>query len=299
LYQALFTLRKFLYQAGVIKVHRMEVPVIVIGNLSVGGTGKTPLVIALTEQLVKMGHSVGIVTRGYGGSETQFPLLVTSDSVASMVGDEAILLAERTGCPVMVDPNRVAAARELVKLSGTAKLDIIISDDGLQHYSLGRDAEIIVHDPQEAAQNSYLLPAGPWRQPPKGVCDYDASALRGENYDLVLGTPLPVRCDGQNWQAIIKKVHAVAGIGKPQRFYKQLREAGYEIIEHTFSDHYRYSEDDLVFSEQLPILMTEKDAVKCRDFDIDGLYYVPATAEFSDQLSDELTNVLNRVMKQI
>ncbi|MDG2087232.1 MAG: tetraacyldisaccharide 4'-kinase [Arenicellaceae bacterium] len=297
LYRAIFELRKYLYKVGIFKVYRVKIPVVVVGNLSVGGTGKTPLVIALAKQLGNMGYSVGIVTRGYGGS-MQLPVLVGADSVASTVGDEAIVLAERTGCPVMAYPNRVAAARELEKFSGIDTLDILISDDGLQHYSLGRDVEIIVHDPQVAIQNSNILPAGPWRESADGVDDYDASALRGVNYDLLLGAPLPVRREGKHWKTVNSKVHAVAGIGKPLRFFKQLREAGYEIIEHAFSDHYEYSVDDLVFNEKLPILMTEKDAVKCRDFNIDGLYYVPATAQLSDRLSSELTSVLKRVLKR-
>jgi tetraacyldisaccharide 4'-kinase len=298
LYWATFALRKYLYKRGVFKVHRIKIPVIIVGNLSVGGTGKTPLVISLAQQLGEMGCSVGIVTRGYGSSVAHLPILVSADSVASTVGDEAIVLAERTGCPVMVNPDRVAAARELQKLNGADSLDVLISDDGLQHYRLGRDAEIIVHDPQVATQNRYLLPAGPWRESPVGVGDYDALALRGENYDLLLGAPLPVRRGSSRWQSVTTRIHAVAGIGKPYRFFRQLQEAGYEIIEHSFSDHHDYSEDDLVFNEKLPILMTEKDAVKCRDFGIEGLYYVPATAQLSDQLSSELTAVLKRVMKQ-
>lgn len=297
LYRAIFALRKYFYKVGVFKVHRIKIPVIIVGNLSVGGTGKTPLVIALAERLGEMGCAVGIVTRGYGASVAKVPLLVSGNSGALTVGDEAIVLAERTSCPVIVNPNRVAAARELEKLCGKDRLDVLISDDGLQHYRLGRDAEIIVHDPHAATQNTYLLPAGPWREAPAGHDDYDVSALRGENYDLLLGDPLPVRSGGVRWQSVNTRVHAVAGIGKPYRFFSQLQEAGYEIIEHTFSDHHEYSEDDLVFNDKLPILMTEKDAVKCRDFSIAGLYYVPATAQFSDQLSGELTAVLKRVMK--
>ena len=296
LYRGLFALRKTLYAVGVLKIHDFEVPVIVVGNLSVGGTGKTPLVIELAERLKAMGHVAGIVSRGYGGNATQLPMLVTVDSVATQVGDEALLLAERTGCPVMVDHDRARAARELLGDQSKHGIDVIISDDGLQHCALGRDAEIVVHDSKIAAQNSRLLPAGPWRESVSGLNRYDLCALRDENYDLSLELPHPVRSNGRHWKLANKRVHAVAGIGKPERFFGQLEAAGYSITRHAYPDHHVYKADDLVFSDADPVLMTEKDAVKCRDFDLEGLYYVPAIAKLSDGLSENLSDLLQRVI---
>ena len=296
LYRGLFALRKTLYATGVLKTHDIEVPVIVVGNLSVGGTGKTPLVIELAERLKAMGHAPGIVSRGYGGNATQLPMLVTVDSVAAQVGDEALLLAERTGCPVMVDHDRARAARELLGDHSKYSIDVIISDDGLQHYALGRDAEIVVHDPEVAAQNSRLFPAGPWREPISGLNSYDLCALRDENYDLSLELPRPVRRNGQPWEVMNKRVHAIAGIGKPERFFEQLEAAGYSITRHSYPDHHVYTTDDLLFDSAAPVLMTEKDAVKCRDFDMEGLYYVPAVAQLSDELSENLSVLLQRVI---
>jgi tetraacyldisaccharide 4'-kinase len=290
------------YRHGLLPSHRISRPVIVVGNLSVGGTGKTPLVIWLVERLRECGLHPGIVLRGYGAhSAAQGPLAVESDSDPAQVGDEALLLRQRAGVPVRVDRDRVRAARSLVE----AGVNVIVADDGLQHLRLARDYEIVVIDAARGFGNGYLLPAGPLREPRSRLATVGAVVINGEGSagpGLALGLGLAqggssalfsMQLRGERLYPLAgtdasialsslagKHVHAIAGIGNPQRFFDQLRVAGLTVITHPFPDHHRYRGHELQFSDELPVLMTEKDAVKCRAFAAENHWYLPIAADF-------------------
>ena len=284
--------RRFAYQANLFKTHRMPVPVIIVGNITAGGTGKTPLVTWLVELLREKGYSPGIVSRGYGGAARNWPQQVRVDSDPRMVGDEAVLLAHRCKCPMAVGPARVDAALALLEHKDC---DIIIADDGLQHYALGRDVEIAVIDGVRRFGNGKCLPAGPLREPRKRMKSVDIAVTNGvpgpREYGMTL-KPGPVQnlVDSRkshllsSFSNISKKVHAVAGIGNPDRFFQQLEDHGLEIIEHPFPDHYMYQHEDFQFGDDLPVLMTEKDAVKCRSFADNRYWVVPVDAKVDERI---------------
>jgi tetraacyldisaccharide 4'-kinase len=313
LFAAVVQLRSKAYASGVLRQQRVAMPVIVVGNLSVGGTGKTPLVIWLLEQLRALGRRPGVVLRGYGRAEAADarPRLVQPDSTASEVGDEALLLRLRTGSPVAVGRDRVRAAQ----LLADEGVDVIVADDGLQHLRLARDYEIAVIDAARGLGNGYLLPAGPLRESPSRLAQVDAVVLNGESD--VAGLKLPLRqafvmrmigeqllpLAGQRAPVALasfvgQRVHALAGIGNPQRFFAQLSAAGLTVVAHAFPDHHRYRANDLEFGDALPLLMTEKDAVKCRRFAAANRWYLPVVADFAPQdgaaLMASLKPVLNR-----
>lgn len=265
----------------------LAVPVIVVGNLSVGGTGKTPFTIWLVQRLREWGFKPGVISRGYGGRAPHYPFAVGPGCNPSESGDEPLLIAQRTGVPVMVDPDRRAAARALIAQG----VDVIVSDDGLQHYRLARDLEICVVDGQRGFGNAALLPAGPLREPVERLAEIPLVVVNGGGLDLQhpgrldmqlragLAMPLagggePLRLDRLRGQ----RVHAVAGIGNPQRFFSSLRERGIEVIEHVFPDHHDYAPTDLHFNDALPVLMTDKDAIKCRAFALGRHFTVPVEA---------------------
>lgn len=270
---ALFSgLRRQAYRLGVFKVQRFSVPVIVVGNISVGGTGKTPLVIWLVEHLKAQGLKPGVVARGYGGKASKWPQQVRPDSDPLMVGDEPVLIASRTQRPVCVAPDRPAAVQALLDHTDC---DVVVSDDGLQHYALGRDLEIAVIDPQRRFGNGLLLPAGPLREGRRRLKQVDLQITQGVGsrgeyrFELAHAMLLPVSgVGGGRPLSDLKgqRVHALAGIGEPRRFFDLLRRAGLLVIEHPFPDHHPYRAQDLAFSDELPLLMTEKDAVKCRPY---------------------------------
>lgn len=302
LFQLIVVLRQYCYRVGLLKSSKLPIPVIVIGNLTVGGTGKTPLVIYLVKMLKTKGYRVGVISRGYGGSYTNHTEIVTAKSDPGFVGDEPVLIASAAACPVVVGRYRMQAAERLLK---TNKLDIILSDDGLQHYALARDAEICVIDGQRRFGNTLCLPAGPLREPLRRLKTVDfivanGKAQKGEHLmQLVMQTS--VNLSDQTHQPVsafqYQLVHAVAGIGNPQRFFQQLREQGLEIIEHAFPDHHAYQENDLLFDEDLPILMTSKDAIKCRKFAKKNYWEVLVSADlpsdFVKQLDAVITSVVN------
>ncbi len=266
-------LRRVLYGTGLKKVHRFPAPVIVVGNLAVGGTGKTPLVIWLCEHLRSRGFRPGIVSRGYGGSASHWPQQVRADSDPVVVGDEAVLLARRTGCPMCVSPDRPAAVEALLQHSNC---DIVVSDDGLQHLAMGRDLEIVVVDGRRGLGNGFLLPAGPLREPPGRLRKADlviSSATRWEDVPvmhIVKPRLVPLVESSVRPRPLAsfsgQRVHAVAGIGNPQRFFDLLTDHGMEVIPHVFPDHHAFRRMDLWFEPDLPVVMTEKDAVKCRRY---------------------------------
>lgn len=274
--------RRYAYRIGWLESQRVPVPVIIVGNIVAGGSGKTPLVLYLCELLQRSGYQPGIVSRGYGGRAKRWPQCVRADSDPRQVGDEPVLLAMRSGCPMQVGPDRVAAARALLRDSTCT---VIIADDGLQHYALARDIEIALVDGARRYGNQHLLPAGPLREPLRRLRDVDAvicnspgqTAAPADEYvmQLEFNTVYALR-DPSRRQALAdwrgQQVHAVAGIGHPERFFKQLAQTGIEPVAHPFPDHYRYRAEDLQFSPHLPLLMTEKDAVKCRQLELSAVF---------------------------
>ncbi len=269
LYCFLAVVRRALYRRHVLHSTHPGVPVIIVGNLTVGGSGKTPLVIWLARFLKEHGRKPGIVTRGYGGSAADWPQTVTPESDPDAVGDEPVLLAREAGCPVVADPDRVRGARRLVQTLGC---DIIVSDDGLQHYRLARDLEIAVIDGARRFGNGRCLPAGPLREPLSRLSTVDARITLGApqagEWGMALTTRTFHRLDAPEITAEADRfgsqpVHAVAGIGNPARFFEHLRSLGLQVIEHPFPDHHRFRAEELQFRDGGEILMTQKDAVKC------------------------------------
>lgn len=266
---------------------RLSVPVVVVGNISVGGTGKTPVVIWLVEALRQQGWRPGVISRGYGGDGHRHPCPVQPDSDAAEVGDEPLLIHVRTGVPVMVGADRVAAAQALV---ATGDVDILVADDGLQHYRLGRDIELCVVDGVRGLGNGARLPAGPLREPPTRLADVSHVLVNGGDWSPP-GTPPWTRFTLQPgaprhlaamaaaeplaaWAG--RRVHAVAGIGRPARFFDTLEAAGMTVVPHPFPDHHAFVPDDLPPADpHCPVLMTEKDAVKCRHFGHAQLFALP------------------------
>ncbi len=315
-YGALMRARRHAYASGLLRSESAGRPVVVVGNLTVGGTGKTPLTIWLARELSARGLKVGIVSRGHGGRDSG-PRTVQPGSDWRQVGDEPLMLARRSACATVVARDRVAGARALAA-SGA---DVILADDGLQHLRLARDCEIVVLDGARGLGNGRVLPAGPLREPLTAAPPPDAVVVNGaaehaslraalESAALLPGGPpigmrlVPqdaLRLDGRGSPRPLRefggtRVHAVAGIGNPARFFRELRAQGIEVIEHPFPDHHRFDARELAFADSLPVLMTEKDAVKCAAFADPRLWYVPVTAQFSEREAQEL---LKRVLAKV
>jgi tetraacyldisaccharide 4'-kinase len=306
LFRGIVATRRFCYQKNIKKSYRFSVPIIVVGNITVGGTGKTPCVIWLANLLRAQGYKPGIVSRGVGGNQRHIPRWVQADSCVQEVGDEALLLTKRTQCPMVVCVDRVAAVKELL-----AKTDcnIVISDDGLQHYRLQRDFEIIMVDGMRGVGNRQLLPAGPLREPMSrlhsgmvilnGVTNDKMSfSLKDNVYEMHLDGEQLVSVKDHSKRIALsefssKKVHAVAAIGNPDRFFTLLRANGLDVIEHVFPDHYLFSGSDLEFADDLPVVMTEKDAVKCHNFVREKHWFIPVGAMMNDDVSTILLKYLS------
>ena len=271
------------------------VPVLVVGNITVGGTGKTPLVIALVQAAQARGLKVAVVSRGYGGKLDQYPVTVTADSPALDVGDEPVLIARRTGAPVILDPARRNALQVAIE---TCKPDLVISDDGLQHYALPRSAEIVVVDGQRGLGNGRCLPEGPLREPATRLKEVDFVISTGGGWSGAY--PMIMRpgaienladgrtLDTHDFLREYPHVHAVAGIGNPRRYFNLLNIIGLNIQPHVYPDHHAYQPADLAFSDGLPVLMTEKDAVKCAAFAEPNWWYLPVTADLPEGLLDQM-----------
>ena len=292
LYGSVSALRRGAYLKGWFKRRHPGVPVLVVGNLTAGGAGKTPLTIALVERLRAEGWNPGVASRGYGRSDAGTARWVDTRSDASESGDEPVLIAQRTGAPVRVDKDRAAAAKALAD----AGCDLVICDDGLQHYRLARDIEIEVVDGRRRYGNGRLLPAGPLRELPERAQDCDFRVVNvgtggadtgfGEWSMRLLADAADPMLGGRARKLGSfsgQRVHAVAGIGDPERFFATLRDFGIAVVPHAFSDHHQYQAEDFEFgSRELPVLMTEKDAVKCAAFADDRFFSVPVRAELPE-----------------
>ncbi|MDR2015817.1 MAG: tetraacyldisaccharide 4'-kinase [Azoarcus sp.] len=295
LFRSLAALRRGLYRHGILRREQLPVPVVVVGNVAVGGSGKTPAVLWLIEELRKAGWHPGIVSRGYGGrvTATGTPHLVVAGPDPDFYGDEPVMLARQTGCPVAVGRDRPAAARAL--LAAHPECDVIVSDDGMQHYRLARTVEIAVVD-EATLGNHWFLPSGPLREPLARLAGVDLILAHGElspRLHAQMGTvPVAPMClVGERFRSLArpdewcgaeafagKKVHALAGIGQPQRFFDQLTAMGLDVIPHPFPDHHRYRAADLCFAPGETKLMTSKDAVKCAAFAPPDAWELPVRA---------------------
>lgn len=295
LYQVLGEWRSALYRNDVLHTHRFSVPVLVIGNFTAGGTGKTPLTIAIARYFQTLGLHPGIVSRGYG-RRSAVPVRVAANTPVELCGDEPKLIFERTRLPVFVDSNRVRATRAAIG----AGCDLVIADDGLQHHRLGRDLEIEVLDGERRYGNGLLLPAGPLRELPR-ECDFrvvNGGVPEAGEWPMQLRLSDAVSLFDSRQRCPLSEfagapVHAIAGIGHPERFFDALAAAGLNVIDHAFGDHHDFRVEDFAGLEGV-LLMTEKDAVKCRSLGLRQAWVVPVEAE----LPAEFFQAIERKLKQ-
>ena len=298
LFAGVTALRRWAYQTGILKSYKLPVPVIVVGNITVGGNGKTPVVMWLVEQLRSNGFQPGVISRGYGGSAT-LPTSVSANSQPSEVGDEPVLIANRCACPVFVGADRVRVAKAL--LSAHPECNIIISDDGLQHYALKRDVEIAVTQPdtlQTGQDNMRLLPAGRLREPLERLNTVDAIVCNGGkmNSKQSHAAQFTMQLIGEQFYNLHdntkasaadfkrKSIKAIAGIGRPARFFEHLSKLGLAFASISFDDHYAFSAQELANIECDVLIMTEKDAVKCKAFALAHYWVLPVQATIDEGL---------------
>jgi tetraacyldisaccharide 4'-kinase len=295
-------LRRTAYRHGWLRVRPSARPVIVVGNLSVGGTGKTPLVLWLLERLAERGIAAGVVSRGYGGREHTVPRRVTAADSAADVGDEPLLIARRSGVPVVVCRDRAAAVDDIVH----AGVQLVLSDDGLQHYAMARAAELVVVDGDRGLGNGLCLPAGPLREPPSRLAEVAAVLVNGGSA-MPAGLPatvlrmalVPRELRGFSpphrqplaWLSG-RRVHAVAGIGHPGRFFALLERLGAQVIPHPMPDHAPLGAAALHFADGLPVVMTEKDAVRCTGEGLTNHWWLTVDAELPPEAGEYLVGVL-------
>ena len=302
---AAVALRRFAYRAGLLPSSALSIPVIVVGGIVVGGSGKTPLTCALAHALAVHGWRPGIVSRGHGGDQLEARAVAIGDDPAH-VGDEPPLLAA-TGFPVWIGRDRVSAARSL--LSAHPECNVLLSDDGLQHYALRRSFEIVAMDASRGLGNGHLLPAGPLREPPTRLKEVDAVVTlvatasepsRGDGRETQMShEPLVWRnlvdahaiADTTRWRAGV--VHAVAGVANPRRFFDLLRSLGLDPVCHAFPDHHRYRRADIEFTGAVAVLMTEKDAVKCAAFADARCWCLPIRARIDAALVERIERTLH------
>ncbi|WP_421555164.1 tetraacyldisaccharide 4'-kinase [Pseudomonas kitaguniensis] len=286
LYRRVVQRKRARFLAGEGEIYQAPVPVVVVGNITVGGTGKTPLILWLIEHCRRSGLRVGVVSRGYGAKPPQLPWRVEASHSAGLAGDEPLLIVQRCGVPLMIDPDRGRAVKALL---ASEPLDLILSDDGLQHYRLARDLELVLIDAARGLGNRRCLPAGPLREPVERLHSVDALLYNGAGSDpeggfafrlvpaalvnLSTGERQPV-----DYFPVGQPVHAVAGIGNPNRFFHTLETLHWQPIPHAFADHAPYSAQVLNFAPSLPLVMTEKDAVKCRAFAQPDWWYLAVDA---------------------
>jgi tetraacyldisaccharide 4'-kinase len=303
LYCMLVWIRRLAFRVGLLRTTSLGCRVIVVGNITAGGTGKTPLVIAIAKRAQQAGLRVGILARGYRGDANHWPQQVNGSSDPRQVGDEAVLLARQTGLPVFAGPDRVAAGKALLQAS---PCDVLICDDGLQHYALQRDIEIALVDASRGQGNGFCLPAGPLREPASRLGSVDAVVALGDDprwpYSMCL---VSHAARGVAEPSISRSldsfrgstVHAVAGIGNPERFFASLRSAGLRIQAHRFADHHPFAPADLDFGDSNPVLMTGKDALKCERFAQHNWWFVPIEAQPDARLEEWLAKLLEQETK--
>lgn len=282
-----------------------HIPLIVIGNISVGGTGKTPMVIWMAQTLRAHGYKPGIVSRGYGGKDIDTPREVTARSDTVSVGDEAVVMARGAHCPVWVCAKRRDAIQALVNRHPDT--DVLISDDGLQHYAMPRDIEIVMIDGQRRFGNGLCLPAGPLRESVSRLNEVDFRVVKGQlkeegEYSMEIGGDVLVNIKSPGQQLLLsdlkgKTVHAVAGLGNPEPFFNKLEQTGLVIKRHSYSDHHRYRLDDVDFGDDTPVLMTEKDAVKCGVFADKRHWYLPVKARPESAFPTALLGRLKEIQR--
>lgn len=308
LYRSVVKRKRQHFLRGETQTYRASVPVIVVGNITVGGTGKTPLILWLIEQCQAQGLRVGVVSRGYGARPPSFPWTVRATDLAEQAGDEPLLIVQRSGVPLVIAPERAQAVQQLL---AEHTVDLVLSDDGLQHYGLARDLELVLIDAARGLGNQRCLPMGPLREPVERLQSVDAVLCNGAQHDSDNGFAMQLqptelvhvrsgRREALNYFPKQQKMHAVAGIGNPQRFFKTLEGLNWQPIAHAFADHAEFAPQDLQFADDLPILMTEKDAVKCRAFAADNCWYLQVAAQpspafaswFAQRLQPLLTDSL-------
>lgn len=311
IYSTVVACRRWCYSAGLLRSQKVAAPVVIVGNITVGGTGKTPLTVWLAGQLAANGFKPGIVSRGYGGKTGPLPLSVTAESDPAVVGDEAILMAIRSDCPVVVHADRVAAAKFVIELGA----NVVLSDDGLQHYRLARDFELAVVDGTRRYGNRKLLPAGPLREPVSrlnsvnqvlvqhtaaGESELSFRATDRPPMNFYLAASKVCSLDGSEIRSIGDfsgaRVHALAAIGNPERFFRLLETHKIEVVRHVLPDHAAIRREDLDFADDLDVLMTEKDAVKCRGFDAGKVWYVPVDVAID---ADHARDLVARIVEKI
>jgi tetraacyldisaccharide 4'-kinase len=300
IYCTLVYVRRLVRRAGLLRCTHPDVTTVVVGNLTVGGSGKTPFVMALSKLLSGEGLRVGLVTRGYGGHGVNWPCAVTADSDPHKVGDEAVLLAQSSAVPVYAGPDRLAAARALL---ANNPVDVLISDDGLQHEQLGRDIEIVMIDPQRGFGNRHCLPAGPLREPLSRLKQVDTTVALGEHpaaafqVEVIPGDARKViepTCTRPLQAFSGQPCHAVAGISSPGRFFRMLNEQGLQPDTRDFEDHHPFTAADIRFDDDFPVLMTAKDAVKCCNFASENSWYVPLELNLGPAFRQWLLETLKR-----
>ncbi len=286
-YRCVVRRKRARFVAGEGPIYRAPVPVIVVGNLTVGGTGKTPMILWLIEHCRARGLRVGVVSRGYGAQPPRLPWRVRAEQRAGQAGDEPLMIVQRSGVALLIDPDRARAVRALLEDQAP---DLILCDDGLQHYRLARDLELVLIDAARGLGNRRCLPAGPLREPAERLAEVDAVLFNGARADAADGFALRLRPTALvNLRSGERRpldhfppgqaLHALAGIGNPRRFFATLEALNWRPIEHAFADHAHYTAEQLHFSPALPLLMTEKDAVKCRDFAADNWWYLAVEAQ--------------------
>ncbi|VVP66786.1 Tetraacyldisaccharide 4'-kinase [Pseudomonas fluorescens] len=286
LYRRVVQRKRLRFLNGESPSYRAPVPVVVVGNITVGGTGKTPMILWLIEHCRAQGLRVGVVSRGYGAKPPQLPWRVRADQSAGQAGDEPLLIVQRTQVPLMIDPDRSRAVQALLD---SEPLDLILCDDGMQHYRLARDLELVLIDAARGLGNGRCLPAGPLREPVERLAEADAVLFNGAPADRDQGFAFSlqpvalvnVRSGERRGLGLFpagQALHAVAGIGNPQRFFNTLQGLDWQPIPHPFADHAQFSAESLAFSPALPLVMTEKDAVKCRAFAAQDWWYLAVDA---------------------
>nr|WP_314478862.1 tetraacyldisaccharide 4'-kinase [uncultured Pseudomonas sp.] len=304
LYRCVVKRKRARFLSGEQASYRAPVPVIVVGNITVGGTGKTPMILWLIEHCRQRGLRAGVVSRGYGAKPPQLPWRVMADQAAEHAGDEPLLIVQRTGVPLMIDPDRSCAVQALL---ASEPLDLILCDDGMQHYRLARDLELVLIDAARGLGNRRCLPAGPLREPVERLEEADAVLLNGAGADSAAGFGFSLQPSalvnlrtgerrGLDHFPAGQRLHAVAGIGNPQRFFDTLLGLNWQPLPHPFADHAQFSAQSLAFTPVLPLVMTEKDAVKCRSFAAENWWYLAVEAQPTPAFSAWFDNQLHRLL---